>query len=52
MASERFVLERQNLINKAEGISHLTYAALSLDINKKVLKVIDKMLFNFVLNLY
>lgn len=36
------------LPNKAEGISHLTYAAWSLDVNKKVSKDIDKMLFNFI----
>ncbi len=36
------------LLTKAEGISCLTYAALSLDINKNTLKNIDKMLFNFV----
>uniref|UniRef100_A0A3P9LWP5 Reverse transcriptase domain-containing protein n=1 Tax=Oryzias latipes TaxID=8090 RepID=A0A3P9LWP5_ORYLA len=36
------------LLTKAEGISRLTYAALSLNVDKKVLKTIDKMLFNFI----
>ena len=36
------------LLTKAEGISRLTYAALSLDVNKKTSKQIDKMLFNFI----
>uniref|UniRef100_A0A3Q3BIJ9 Reverse transcriptase domain-containing protein n=1 Tax=Kryptolebias marmoratus TaxID=37003 RepID=A0A3Q3BIJ9_KRYMA len=36
------------LLTKAEGLSRLTYAALSLDVNKKVSKDINKMLFNFI----
>lgn len=41
-------LRGRTLLTKAEGISRLTYAALSLHVNQKVLKKIDKMLFNFV----
>lgn len=36
------------LITKAEGISRLTYAALSLHIDNKICKTIDQMLFNFI----
>ncbi len=36
------------LLAKAEGISRLTYAALSLYVNNKVCKSVDKILFNFV----
>lgn len=36
------------LITKAEGISRLTYAALALHLDNKLLKEIDKMLFDFI----
>lgn len=36
------------LLTKAEGISRLTYAALSLDVNKKISESIDKTLYHFV----
>ncbi len=36
------------LLAKAEGISRLTYAALSLYVDNKMCKSVDKILFNFV----
>ena len=36
------------LITKAEGISRLTYAAMALQIDNKLIKEIEKMLFNFI----
>lgn len=36
------------LLSKAEGLSRLTYAALSLEVNKETLKRIDSMLNKFV----
>ncbi len=36
------------LITKAEGISRLTYTALSLAVNDNICKTIDNMLFNFL----
>lgn len=36
------------LLSKAEGISRLTYAALSLSIDTHTCKAVDKMLFDFV----
>uniref|UniRef100_A0A669D202 Reverse transcriptase domain-containing protein n=1 Tax=Oreochromis niloticus TaxID=8128 RepID=A0A669D202_ORENI len=41
-------LKGRVLITKAEGISRLTYAALSLHLDKKISKDIDRMLFNFI----
>lgn len=41
-------LKGRVLITKAEGISRLTYAALSLHLDKKMSKDIDRMLFNFI----
>uniref|UniRef100_A0A3B5R4M7 Reverse transcriptase domain-containing protein n=1 Tax=Xiphophorus maculatus TaxID=8083 RepID=A0A3B5R4M7_XIPMA len=36
------------LLTKAEGISRLTYPALSLSVNKQTIDIIDKMLYRFV----
>lgn len=36
------------LLSKAEGLSRLTYAALSLEVNNRTLKKVDSMLNNFV----
>uniref|UniRef100_A0A669DIK2 Reverse transcriptase domain-containing protein n=1 Tax=Oreochromis niloticus TaxID=8128 RepID=A0A669DIK2_ORENI len=36
------------LLTKAEGLSRLTYAALSLDVNKETLGDIDRLLYNFI----
>lgn len=41
-------LRGRTLITIAEGISRLTYAALSLHINSKTIQCIDQMLFNFL----
>lgn len=41
-------LRGRTLISKAEGISRLTYAALSLHIDNKTIKCKDQMLFNFL----
>lgn len=39
---------RGRVLSKAEGISRLTYAALSLGVDAHGSKVIDKALFDFV----
>ncbi len=36
------------LLTKAEGVSHLTYAALHLDVNKQISKATDSMHCNFM----
>ena len=41
-------LKGRVLITKAEGISRLTYGALSLYLDSKISKEIDQMLFNFL----
>ncbi len=41
-------LRGRTLMTKAEGISRLTYAALSLHIDSKTIQCIDQMLFNFL----
>ncbi|XP_042072942.1 uncharacterized protein LOC121813313 [Haplochromis burtoni] len=41
-------LKGRVLITKAEGISRLTYAALALHLDKKLIKEVDKLLFNFI----
>uniref|UniRef100_A0A8K9UN26 Reverse transcriptase domain-containing protein n=1 Tax=Oncorhynchus mykiss TaxID=8022 RepID=A0A8K9UN26_ONCMY len=41
-------LKGRVLITKAEGISRLTYGALSLYLDRKISKEIDQMLFNFL----
>lgn len=40
-------LKGRVLISKAEGISRLTYTAMALQVDDKISKEIDKMLFNF-----
>ena len=41
-------LKGRVLLTKAEGISRITYAALSLHLDSKICKDIDRMLFNFI----
>ena len=41
-------LKGRVLLTKAEGLSHLTYAAISLFVNKKIGNTIDKLLFDFI----
>lgn len=41
-------LRRRILLTKTEGMSRLTYAALSLDVNKQTSVASDYMLYNFV----
>ena len=41
-------LQGRILLSKAEGLSRLTYAATSLDVNKQTTALIDKTLLNFV----
>ena len=41
-------LKGRVLITKAEGISRLTYAAISLHLDNKISKAVDQMLFNFI----
>ncbi len=41
-------LKGRILLSKAEGISHLTYAAISLDLDRVMCKKIDQLLCNFV----
>ena len=41
-------LKGRVLLTKAEGISRLTYAALSLHLDSKICKDIDRMLFDFI----
>ena len=41
-------LKGRVLITKAEGISRLTHGTLSLDLDSKISKEIDQMLFNFL----
>lgn len=41
-------LKGRILLTKAEGISRLTYAALSLDVSKDISNMVDRILFNFI----
>ena len=41
-------LKGRVLLTKAESLSHLTYAAIPLFVNKKLCNSIDKLLFNFI----
>jgi len=41
-------LKGRVLLTKAEGLSRLTYAALSLHLDNKICKDIDRMLFDFI----
>ncbi len=41
-------LQGRILLSKAEGLSRLTYTAISLDVNKQTTAAIDKILYNFV----
>ena len=41
-------LQGRILLSKAEGLSRLTYTAISLDVNKQTTTAIDKILYNFV----
>ncbi len=41
-------LKGRVLLTKAEGLSRLTYAALALHLEKKICKMLDNLLFNFV----
>uniref|UniRef100_A0A669EC77 Reverse transcriptase domain-containing protein n=1 Tax=Oreochromis niloticus TaxID=8128 RepID=A0A669EC77_ORENI len=41
-------LKGRVLITKAEGISRLAYAALALHLDNKLIKEVDKLLFNFI----
>lgn len=47
MVTERFIPERTNPA-KAEGISRITYPALSLYVDKSACADIDRMLFDFL----